>query len=121
MKQAISLIRRASLALLLMVLTATTAWAEQVTEEQARQQALNFLTSLSPTDGARRAPGTTPQFTTIRQVSGLYVFNLDGGGFVIVSNDDRTIPVLGYGNTGSIDPDDMPANMRALAENTAMS
>ena len=57
------------------------AWAEQVTEEQAQQQAQKFLTNLSPTSGVRHAPGTMPQFTTIRQVSGLYVFNLDGGGY----------------------------------------
>lgn len=91
MKQTIPSIRRATLALLMMMLTTTTAWAEQVTEEEARQQAQNFLTSLRPNGGARRAPGTTPQLNTTRQVSGLYVFNLDGGGFVIVSNDDRAI------------------------------
>ena len=100
---------KAFLWLVFLFAVAQGAWAEQVTEEQAQQQAQKFLTNLSPTSGVRHAPGTMPQFTTIRQVSGLYVFNLDGGGFVIVSNDDRTIPVLGYGNTGSIDPDDMPA------------
>ena len=104
MKQTITFIRRAVLALLMMMLTATTAWAGQVTEEQARQQAQNFLTNIRPTSGTRRASATTPQFTSTSQVSGLYVFNVDGGGFVIVSNDDRTIPVLGYSDTGSIDP-----------------
>ena len=87
---------KAFLWLVFLFAVAQGAWAEQVTEEQAQQQAQKFLTNLSPTSGVRHAPGTMPQFTTIRQVSGLYVFNLDGG-FVIVSNDDRTIPVLGYG------------------------
>ncbi len=95
------------------------AWAEQVTKEQAQQQAYEFLTSRRPTSGMRRAPGTVPQLTTACQVSGLYVFNVDGGGFVIVSNDDRTIPVLGYGDTGSIDPDNMPDNMRAWLQGYA--
>ena len=38
----------------------------------------------------------------------LYAFNIEDGGFVIVSGDDRTLPVLGYSLTGSIDADDMP-------------
>ena len=80
MKQTITFIRRAVLALLMMMLTATTAWAGQVTEEQARQQAQNFLTNIGPTSGTRRASATTPQFTSTSQVSGLYVFNVDGGG-----------------------------------------
>ena len=65
-------VRRAATVLLMMVLTAMTAWAEQVTEEEARQQAQNFLTSLRPTSKARRAPGTTPQLATTRQVRGDY-------------------------------------------------
>ena len=90
-------IAKTTLTLLVMMLMAMTAWAEQVTEEQARQQALEFLTSHWHANGARRAPNTMPQFTTIRQVSGLYEFNMgDDGDFVIVSNDDRAIPVLGY-------------------------
>jgi hypothetical protein len=119
MKQTILFIGRASLALLMMMLTATTVWAEQVTEEQARQQAQDFLTKLQPTNKVRRAQGTTPQIAATCQVSGLYVFNVDGGGFVIVSNDDRTIPVLGFSNTGSIDPDNMPDNMRAWLQGYA--
>ena len=119
MKQTITFIRRAVLALLMIMLTATTAWARQVTEEQARQQAQNFLTNIGPTSGTRRASATTPQFTSTSQVSGLYVFNVDGGGFVIVSNDDRTIPVLGYSDTGSIDPDNMPDNMLAFLQSYA--
>ena len=30
-----------------------------------------------------------------------------------VSGDDRTVPVLGYGETGSFDVDNMPENMKA--------
>ncbi|MBQ9356862.1 MAG: C10 family peptidase [Prevotella sp.] len=43
-----------------------------------------------------------------------YVFNIgNDGGFVIVSGDDRTIPVLGYSGSGSFSVSDMPDNMRA--------
>ena len=53
-------------------------------------------------------------------MSGLYVFNVsDNGGFVIVSNDDVAVPILGYSDNGSIDPDNMPDNMRAWLQGYA--
>jgi hypothetical protein len=42
-----------------------------------------------------------------------YVFNVDdNGGYVIVSGDDRTEPILGYVEQGTFDPDNMPENMQ---------
>jgi hypothetical protein len=42
-----------------------------------------------------------------------YVFNIDdGGGFVIVSGDDRTQPILGYTGHGTFDAARLPGNMR---------
>lgn len=58
--------------------------------------------------------------TLAERVSGLYVINVaNDGGFVIVSNDDRTFPILGFGESGNIDPDNMPANMRAWLQGYA--
>ncbi|MBR2155285.1 MAG: C10 family peptidase [Bacteroidaceae bacterium] len=107
--------------LLLTVFTTSGVWADSVTAEQARQQALDFLVNQRTGSGkTRRAPGTTPQITQEKQVSGLYVFNVsDDGGFVIVSNDDRTVPVLGYSDSGSIDPDNIPANMKVWLQGYA--
>ena len=42
-----------------------------------------------------------------------YVFNIDGGGWVIVAGDDRAKQVLAYGNTGNIDMNNLPGNMKA--------
>ena len=43
-----------------------------------------------------------------------YVFNAGGdGGYVIVSGDDRTEPILGYVEHGTFDPDNIPENMRS--------
>ena len=41
-----------------------------------------------------------------------YVFNFDGGGFVIVSGEDLTEPVLGYSQTGHFDYEGAPDNIR---------
>lgn len=49
-----------------------------------------------------------------------YVFDAgDDNGFVIVSGDDRTEPILGYVEHGSYDPDNIPDNMRAWLQGYA--
>ena len=94
--------------------------AADVTPAQALQQAQNFVKSrTSFTGGPRRAPGTVPQMKQPRRVKGLYVFNMSKGGFVVVSNDDRTRPILGFSDSGSFDPDNMPANMQAWLQGYA--
>jgi hypothetical protein len=41
-----------------------------------------------------------------------YVFNAeDNGGFVIVSGDDRTNPILGYSESGALDVTELPENV----------
>lgn len=41
-----------------------------------------------------------------------YVFNINGGGWVIVAGDDCSKPILAYGDKGNIDMSNMPENMR---------
>lgn len=88
--------------------------AGNVTPEQARQLATQFMTNhLSKVRPAHRASKPIQMSTPI-QVEGLHLINLDdGNGFVIVSNDDRTDAILGYSDEGTLDPENMPDNMRA--------
>ena len=89
--------------------------AGNVTPEQARQQAARFKADRM-TKG-RHAPATHSQpilLTVPAEMEGLYLFNFDNdNGFVIVSGDDRTDAVLGYSDTGCLDPDNLPDNLRA--------
>ena len=49
-----------------------------------------------------------------------YVFNAGGdNGYVIVSGDDRTEPILGYVEQGSFDPENIPENMRSWLQSYA--
>ena len=49
-----------------------------------------------------------------------YVFNAgNDGGYVIVSGDDRTEPILGYVEQGTFDPDNIPENMRSWLQSYA--
>ena len=83
-------------------------WAQEVSEKEAQERAQTFVKS----HYGRKGGG--PELKSLGQVNGLYVFNMnDKGGFVIVSNDKRTTPILGYSESGTIDPDNMPDVMKA--------
>ena len=87
-------------------------WADERTESQALKEAQQFVSSHNHMKSA-------PTVKAAGQVSGLYVFNVSNGGFVIVSNDDQTVPILGFGDSGNIDPNDLPDNMRAWLQGYA--
>ena len=97
------------------------AMAEEMTLEQALEQALEFLSGDETTSGRpRRTQSVSPQLTLASKISGLYVFNVeDDGGFIVVSNDDRTCPVLGFSESGKFDPENIPDNMRAWLQGYA--
>lgn len=104
------------LLLMLSLVMVTTTMAEGVTPDEALNQARNFVKKRE-NNGMRphRAPGTAAsRLVMAKQVHGLYVFNVaKNEGFVIVSNDDRTEPILGYSDNGHFDPENMPENMKA--------
>lgn len=64
--------------------------------------------------GAFRAPTRTAPVMTVGSESSpaLYVFDQDKAGYLIVSADDVAAPVLGYSDSGTIDPDNLPDNLR---------
>lgn len=82
-------------------------WAQEVSEKEAQERAQKFVNS----HYGRKGGGSG--LKSLGQVNGLYVFNMsDKGGFVVVSNDKRTTPILGYSESGTIDPDNMPDVMK---------
>lgn len=104
---------RRLLLLLVLTLFAVCVRAQRITEDQARERALKYLT----TNDAAKARGlkTADRKATATKVGAesIYAFNLEGGGYVIASGDSRALPVLGYSASGTIDWERMPANMRA--------
>ena len=104
------------LLLLVLVLMTAGVWAQQISEEQARDRALKFLTDHDAAKTRGLNVGMDRKTVTAKtDARSIYAFNLDGGGFVIASGDSRALPVLGYSATGSIDWDRMPDNMRAIS------
>ena len=88
------------------------AWAEELSESQALSLARQFV-------AGSQVRKSVPNVTSAGQVSGLYAFNVSSSGFVIVSNDDQTVPILAYGQDGNIDTDELPDNMRAWLQGYA--
>lgn len=110
---------RRLLLLMLTIVVSTMVLAGDVTPQQAWEKAKEFMQSREVT-GSRRAHGSLTQKGQTSRVNGLYVFNVsNNGGFVIVSNDDRTYPILGFSDTGNLDLNNMPDNMRAWLQGYA--
>lgn len=90
---------------LLAFLSVATANAEPVSRQQALKKAGQFM------------PGkkfSESKASTRSDVSdAFYVFNAEGnGGYVIVSGDDRTTEILGYSETGNLDMNQLPENLK---------
>lgn len=100
--------------LLLMACFAGT-WADELSEKQAQELAKSFVNSHFGRKGGS-------DLKSQGQVKGLgfYVFNMtEKGGFVIVSNESRSRPIIGFSETGKFDADNMPDNMRAWLQGYA--
>ena len=100
---------------LLLLLTATSVWAGPIGKDAAFDKAKAFING-SSANGARKAPGINRQatLTPVIENKDYYVFNVgDNEGFVIASGSDKTQEILGYSDTGRIDPQNMPEPLKA--------
>lgn len=95
-----------------------TLWAQHISEQKAMERALEYMNSGKVSAKARRM-AASPNGGRLKlkaipvEAEQIYAFNREGGGFVIASADSRVLPVLGYSDSGSIDWEQMPANMRS--------
>ena len=102
---------------------ALSATAAPVTPEKAQQTANQFM--LQHRAGARvqatpikSAPRMMNSAQTSTTQASYYIFNTVGNnGYVIVSGDDRTTPILGFTDSGSFDPNKIPSNLKSWLDN----
>ena len=99
-------------------------WAGIVPVEEALQTARDFIISQQTTHPGGSMRMASAQLVleqaVYRECTDLYVFNCGtDDGFVIVSADDRTQPILGYADTGTFDEAELPENLRHWLEDYA--
>ena len=87
------------LLLVLITLSPLTAVSESLDGHQARQIARDALARLAP--GISLQLRLTHTENTADGTPAVYVFNNDGGGFILIAADNRPDPVLGYNREGS--------------------
>jgi len=110
-----SMMNRLFLLTISLLIVGINMWAGPVDEEQAQQEAVVFLNGLQAgSRQVRRAPVENSSLSAAKTgSSAYYIFNVsEKGGFVIVSAEDSTEPILGYVEKGSFDMDDIPENMK---------
>ena len=95
------------------------AQAASVDVTTARMEANNFVKSKMASKGMFNAPATADlklAHTEASSVEGnaYYVFNIQGGGWVIIAGDDRAKQVLAYGDKGNLDMSNLPDNMKGF-------
>lgn len=102
--------------LLLNIMLSANVFAGPVTKTEALKKAQQFM----PAKQFREMPSRT-RFKMAGKADAFYIFNAEhDGGFVIVSGDDRTVPILGYSDKGKISDDNMPDNLRGWLEGYAL-
>jgi hypothetical protein len=105
--------------LLLLCLPLAVLGAE-ITQQQAKEKARAFMQQQQGRRALAHGSVTDQNMQPVEMgLQSLYAFNCEGGGYVIVSGDDSTTPVLGYSPDGALNVAEMPANLRTWLEGYA--
>ena len=111
-----------SLLLVMFAVAQFHAVAEQVSAGAAQAMANGFIKShFKARPGSLKAPAMSDIVLAYAEPSEkvadanvYYIFNIKGGGFIIVSGEDHATPVLGYSDKGQIDVTNMPDALTCL-------
>ena len=109
--------KKLSISLVMAAAGLMAANAGNIDANAARQAANSFLKSKMTSQGMFKAPALADiklAHTEASSVEGnaFYVFNIQGGGWVIIAGDDRAKQVLAYGDKGNINMNDLPGSMK---------
>lgn len=92
------------------LLSCFNAVADTVTRQRAEEYAKRYFGS----ESVNYAPRSDKKYSGVTSAPAtLHVFNNPDGGWVIISGEDCTAPVLAHSSTGSFRWDGMPSNIRA--------
>ena len=97
---------------LISLFAAVLAMAGNVTPEKAGRIASSFFTDTRSAARVSLVWDGTDGLTRAAASPAFYVFNREGGGFVVIAGDDAAVPVLGFSETGTFRTEGMPENIR---------
>ena len=95
-----------------MLLSVTVCVAREIPREKAAAAAAEMLRKARPSAVGIQAD----QLRLVKESRSMYVFENEGGGYVITAADDVAAPVLAYASEGRFPVDGMPANMKSLLD-----
>ena len=95
--------------------------ASPISEKQAHSIALNFMTERQMKSAHVQLAHKSARLASSSSEVAYYVFNASAqdGGYVIVAGDDLAPAVLGYSDSGTFDPSDVPPAMAELLDGYA--
>ena len=97
------------LAVILILMMSAEMSARRISEDEAYQKASQFM-------GNRLMSRAMPDMNHPESVGGCYVFNCEGGGFVIVSGSDKTDDILAYSKEGLFNINDIPESVSTILD-----
>ncbi len=106
------------------VALALTSWmgagAETVTHKEAKAWAQTFFNAArGEVTGPVKMVYNGKDLTTRKLFTPFFIYNSPRGGFVIISGENKLMPVLGYSLTGSFDPSKLDPAAKALLKEYA--
>ncbi len=105
--------RKTILLIISLFVISLTVSARSISQAEAQSVAASFVNGMANKGTTKLKHVGAHQVKAAKlDATCLYGFNIDGGGYVLVSGDSRTYSVLGYADSGVIDTENMPANMR---------
>lgn len=106
--------RKLLLLLICCLLWSQYSFAQHLTIEEAAQRAIDYLEQGDISVMQRSFKPTKRQKLTMAEArSGLYIYNIEGGGFIITPSTEMFFPVLCYVTTDSYDYESMPDALKA--------
>ena len=100
----------------LSIATTAIAWANPISENQAKTVASNFMEGKVLHSVSLQRAHKAPQQGNTAEAA-YYVFNAESNqGYVIVAGDDCVPAVLGYSDNGAFDPNDVPEAMQQMLD-----
>ena len=111
-----------SLSLAALTMVSLNVSAGNISASAARTAANSFIkTQLSNMPGSFKAPALadlklahTEASSKVTGANDYYVFNINGGGFIIIAGEDRATQVLGYSDNGRFDINNLPDGLKGL-------